>query len=175
MSIFITIITSSVAAALSANFAIGRFKKERSLDRKEEAYSLVIKGIKDSLSYIEAYIDSREKRYTETEKKYLQDLYEKKEKSIKDAEKVMHHHYLFMSQEDARVVSKLFNRILYPNDMDTYDMALVELQKKQEILFETEKSARDALHIPQSNTYLLIQKIWRKIDNCIGRLSEKIR
>lgn len=175
MSIFITIITSSVAAALSANFAIGRFKKERSLDRKEEAYSLVIKGIKDSLSYIEAYLDSYEERFTETDKKNLQALCEKKEKSIKDAEKVMHHHYLFMSKEDAVVISKLFNKIIYPNDMDTYEMALIEQKKKEEILFETEKSARDALHIPQSNTYLLIQKMWRKIDNRIGRLSEKIR
>lgn len=174
MDFMTTLLITAIAATLSANLAVGRFKKERAWEKKEEAFSMIIKGIRASISYDEAFIDYSNSFPDEESEKHLADLLRNRKEAKTEAKKILHSHYLFMSREEISTVEALFEELYFPEYMDSEEMASQDLKKNQDLLAEAEKSAKESLHITQSNTYVIFSRIWKWIDNSLEPVARKL-
>lgn len=165
MELLTTLIITIIAATLSANLAVGRFKKERAWEKKEEAYSLLIKGTRASIEYSETFIDNSYSCYSEAKQEELASLHKIRYESIKDVEKIMHGHYLFMTEQEVSTVQSFIKGLHWPDEMDSRDMAEHDLEHHQQLLSEIEVNAKESLHIEQSNFYLTLSRLWKMFDN----------
>lgn len=175
MDFMITIIVTVIAAILSANLAVGRFKKERTWEKKEEAYSLLIKGIRSSIEYSEIFLEYRHSQPCTVTDEELDEAFQRDKESIDNAKQIMHSNYLFMTKAEISVVESLLNGLNFPEEMDSVDMAYESNEYYKDLLIETEKRAKESLYIEQSNTYIIFSHIWNKFDKILEPIAIKTK
>ncbi|WP_209443834.1 hypothetical protein, partial [Cobetia amphilecti] len=130
-------------------------------------FSLLIKGTRSSINYSDAFLEQRCSPYRYISDEDLERLNKIREESINDAREIMNSHYLFMTESEVVIVKSLIEGLKFPDYLDSQEMAEQDLEHHSELLKEIEKSAKESLHIEQSNTYLLLSRSWKYIDKLL--------
>lgn len=169
LSFVMPFLVALVTASITTTLALGKFKKEKAWEKKEEAYFLLIDAIKKSIEYDEAYL---EMYYSHAEKHITDDVDKKSSLSRsanEEARRVYSINYIFMRRDEVILFDRLFERLNFHEHMDGEDMATLDIKHKRDLLSDAEEVARIELHAKQSNLNLLFSTLFRKFDDILTR------
>lgn len=175
MSIITTLAVASISAYITAVLAVNRFKKEREWERKERAYTTIVKCAKTSIEYNEEYLKIKEATYVSKDRtEGLNNLLEKRDKEKACATQVLNDHHFFLKKSSTKCIQGLLNNIVEADHMGVADVSEDDLQRLKTSLYEIEKIAHRELTISPSHAYITFSFFISKIDLIFKPVAQKI-
>lgn len=167
MGLLETLIVSATTAAITAQLSIGKFKKEKALDKRAEAFSHLTEVATRGMRYAEAYIEHHESQGEGINKRELENIEKNFNEAKNKASKVLYDHYLYMNQKEQDVINNLFIRSEINTD-DLVEHASNESKRYDKLIGEIQEQAKKSLGVNQSNIYIALSSIAAQLDAFVG-------
>lgn len=162
-----------ITAALTAAFAMQRFKSETRWARKAFAYSQIRKAMRLAIKYSNAYIDYTNDFPDKNKEERLKELSEKRRACLRETESIVDNEYYFISPIARSAFHNYENRPPLPEYMDSEDMADAESKEAESLLSKIDHIAQKDLASHTTNLGQIVFSCLKKADAWLEPLAKR--